>query len=618
MELDYDEIGLRCGIEIHQQLDTDKLFCSCPSILRDDEPDIVVRRRMRVVAGEIGEIDPAALHEFLRKRELIYEAYSDTNCLVELDEEPPHKINMDALETAMKVALMLNARIVDQLQIMRKTVIDGSNTSGFQRTALIAMDGFIEIGNSRIGIPTICIEEDSARRIREEGNGIVYRVDRLGIPLIEIATSSEIKNPEQAREVAEKIGTILRTVGRVKRGIGTIRQDLNISISKGERIEVKGVQDLRLIPKVIKFEVNRQIMLIAIREELRRRGIKKSDIKEEFIDIGDVFKNTKSKLVSNSLKRGLMAMSLILRGFGGLLRDRLGPEIAQYVRAKSNAKGIIHSDELPGYGISDGEKKEIMRKLNLSSMDAFVIVFGDRETCEDALKIVVERCRMAIDGVPKETRRAKEDGTTEYMRPLPGSARMYPETDEMPITITKEMIDRLKRELPMLPDEKLRILEEMGISKELGNQLIRSKFINTFEEFVNEFRNIKPTLIATTLLLTPKEIRKRFNVNTENLKKNHYREVLRFVNDKIISKEVIPDILAELARNPEGDVKSIIEDRNLTLMSRDEVEKVIDRIMEETRDMEFGVLMGRAMAELRGRSDVEIVKEIIREKLKER
>ena len=281
MELNYNELGFRCGLEIHQQLEGKKLFCDCATLNSQKESDVKFERRLRAVAGETGEVDIAAAHEMKKSRKFIYEADSDDTCLVEYDEEPPHELNKQALETTLKIALLLNAKIVDEMQVMRKTVIDGSNVSGFQRTALVAMDGFIETSHGKVTIPTICLEEEAAQKLDEEkdartesgtssGGYVKYRLDRLGIPLIEIATGTEIKNPEHAKETASIIGMILRSVENVKRGLGTIRQDVNVSISKGARTEIKGFQDLRSIPKVIEYEVKRQIDAISNGKKLQK------------------------------------------------------------------------------------------------------------------------------------------------------------------------------------------------------------------------------------------------------------------------------------------------------------------------------------------------------------
>lgn len=614
--IDYKKLGFKCGIEIHQQLDTRKLFCGCPSGIREDEPDVIVRRKMRAVAGEIGDVDPAALHEFLRDREFVYQAYSDTNCLVELDEEPPHPLNQDALDIVIEVALLLNAKPVDELQVMRKTVIDGSNTSGFQRTVLVAMDGYLDTEQGRIDIPTICLEEDAARKIEEKGNVTVYRLDRLGIPLIEICTSPDIKSPEHAREVAEKLGMILRATGKVKRGLGTIRQDLNVSISGGERIEIKGVQDLKLIAEVLRREVERQLMLVRVRKELEGRGVKKNDLKTEFMDVTDVFKGTESKVVARSLENGGMVVSVRLTGFSGLLKEMLGPELAQYVRANTGVKGIFHSDELPAYGISEREVGAVKERLNTREKDAFALVSEGKDVAERALVGVIDRCKTALEGVPKETRKAKNGGATEFMRPLPGSARMYPETDEPLLVITEEGINAAKRKLPELPEAKLNHYIKLGLGKELSNQLIKSRFSAVFDEFSRRFPGIKPSIIATTLLSMPKEVRKRYDVDTKNLEKSHYEAVFMKIGDGEISKDTIPEILAEFARNPKRSIEDIIGDKGLGVMSERDIEKVVDRTLRENPGNALGALMGRVMAELKGRADAGVVKTIIQKKLK--
>lgn len=266
--MDYQGIGFKCGIEIHQQLETKKLFCSCPSIVHDDDPDIHFHRKLRAVIGETGEIDAAAAHEQAQAKTMKYEACSTSSCLVEMDEEPPHEMNQEALGIVLQVAHMLHARVVDEIQVMRKTVVDGSNVSGFQRTALVAMDGYIETSKGRVGIPSICIEEESAKKITSDDKSVTYRLDRLGVPLIEIATDPDIIDAEHAKETAEKLGMVLRSTGKVKRGIGTIRQDVNVSITGGSRVELKGFQELKYIPNVVDNEIRRQQEIIGRGEEV--------------------------------------------------------------------------------------------------------------------------------------------------------------------------------------------------------------------------------------------------------------------------------------------------------------------------------------------------------------
>ncbi len=346
--MDFEKIGLMAGIEIHQQLDSGKLFCRCQSILRDEKPDIVFRRRLRASAGESGEVDIAALHEHKKGLEFVYEAYSDTTCLVESDDEPPHEMDSGALGSALLISKMLNALPVDELHVMRKTVVNGSNTSGFQRTVLLARNGFLETNSGKVRIASIMLEEDAAREIKKEKGFVVYRLDRLGIPLVEIGTEPDIKSPEQAKECAEKLGMILRSTGRIKRGIGTIRQDINISVKGGARVEIKGAQDLKLIPRIVEIEAGRQLALLEIKKNLRKK------ISLDIKDAGDVFKNTESKLIKNAES----VYALKLSGFKGVIGKEIGPgkrlgtEFSGCAKTRALVTGIIHSDELPKYGIS--------------------------------------------------------------------------------------------------------------------------------------------------------------------------------------------------------------------------------------------------------------------------
>jgi Glu-tRNA(Gln) amidotransferase subunit E-like FAD-binding protein len=263
MELDYKKLGLRMGLEIHQQLEGHKLFCSCPTIISKEKPDFTIKRELRASAGETGEIDIAASHEHKKAKYFLYQGYKDINCLVETDDEPPHPVNSDALKTALQVAHLLNCEIVDKIQFMRKTVIDGSNTSGFQRTALIGMNGHIDVNGKKISIPTVCLEEEACQIIERTKDYDIYNLSRLGIPLVEIATGPDMNTPEECKEAAAKLGMILRSVEGMKRGIGTIRQDVNMSIKGGERVEIKGFQEYKSIPKVIDNEIKRHLDIIS-------------------------------------------------------------------------------------------------------------------------------------------------------------------------------------------------------------------------------------------------------------------------------------------------------------------------------------------------------------------
>ncbi|ODS41969.1 MAG: glutamyl-tRNA(Gln) amidotransferase subunit E [Candidatus Altiarchaeales archaeon IMC4] len=630
--MDYQKLGFKAGIEIHQQLDTHKLFCSCPCEIREDEPDVIVKRKMRAVAGELGNVDPAALQEFLRDRVTVYEAYTGTTCLVELDEEPPHELNRQALEIAIEVSLLLNATPVDEIQVMRKTVIDGSNTSGFQRTILVAQDGFVETSKGRIEIPTICLEEDAARKIKEDGNETTYRLDRLGIPLVEICTSAGIKDPEHVREVAEKLGSMLRS-SRVKRGLGTIRQDVNVSIAGGQRIEVKGVQDLRLISKVAENEVARQILLIEIMDELKKRGVKSGHFDGTFTDLSGLFKNTKSEVIKKSLENIGVVMGVKLPGFAGLLGSksctlpgaqkgagRLGRELAQYAKGAAGVKGIFHSDELPDYGITDADVGAVKTQLAIGKNDAFVLVAEKKDVVEKALSAVLGRAKAAFSGVPEETRRAAPDGASEFMRPLPGSARMYPETDEPLIEITDEMVGKIKKNLPKLPEEKMADYMKLGLNREMANQVVRSRRMHDFDELLQT--KADPTLIATMLLSMPKEIKKKHDIDID-VPLGKCREILGLVARGKITKDAVFDIMLDISKTPQMSVDDIIAQKNLALMSEKDVEAEVKKIISENSELikrigdnAFGPMMGIAMQKFAGRADAKSVRAILINKLK--
>ena len=638
-KLDYEEIGLRVGLEIHQQLDTrTKLFCSCPTKLSEDpfKNSIVIERRLRVGRSELGEIDPAALFEYRRGKLFRYLAPKESTCLVELDEEPPHDVNREALVIALAIAMALNSVIVDEIYFMRKIVVDGSNTSGFQRTAIIALGGFVESSAGPVRIQTIALEEDSARKISEEDGVVTYSLDRLGIPLIEISTAPDIKTPEQAEEVAYKIGVLMRLTGKVKRGIGTIRQDLNISIKNGAKIEIKGVQKLELISKVVELEAYRQYRLLQLRDELLRRGLSDEEISMRNIrDLTDLLAKHRQRLarfIRESIEKNGRAFALPLRGFRGLLGFEVGPnrrfgtELADYARAWGGVGGLIHSDELPRYGIDGDLLDEIYSYLSLDrDKDAFILIIDKEDRVLRAYEAVISRLRYAFRGVPEETRAANDDGTTRYMRPQPGSARMYPETDILPLRVTKDLINEALKYVPEPLEHKLkRFIEEHGISKDLAEALIRSRYLPLYEELVKDLRDkVSPQLIASTLINTLKYLSSE-GLEVSVLDEDDLREVFEALSQNKFSKESLSDVLREKIKNPERSIDEIISILSIKSISLEELDLVIDKMINEYSeeiikrgDKAFSFLMGKVMSEVRGRIDGKIVADRVREKLRD-
>lgn len=615
--MDYEKLGFRAGLEIHQQLETHKLFCPCPSELTENFTSQFYRT-LRPTTSEMGEIDEAAMEESRRRRRFFY-LVSRPSCLVEADEEPPHCPNEEAIKIALEIALLMNADIVDEIHFMRKIVIDGSNTTGFQRTALIALNGRV----GEIGIETIRLEEDACRKIREDGDTVFYSIDRLGIPLVEITTSPDIKSPFHAKEIAEKIGFILRATKKVKRGIGTIRQDLNVSIKGGARVEIKGVQELNDIPKILENEVKRQMEMIEVSKKLRRR-VRIEELKNmEIVDAGKIFERTKCEFIKKGMKKGVV-MAVKLPGFSGVIggikykEHRLGKEFS--VMARIEGGGIIHSDELPNYGISAEEVRKLREILSCNKNDAFVISVGKREIAIKCLKAVLKRGMQAIEGVPEEVRKVVDDVFTEYMRPMPGKARMYPETDVPPVKVDKRMIDEIKKNLPELPDKKiLRLIKEYGISREEALQLLRTGKDEYFESLAISYKGFE-RIIARILLNIIPEIEKEGHETSSLYEKIDL--IVDGLRKKLFAKEGVEKLLRYFALHPSADLKKAIKECKIEMLDEKELKKIIKKIVSEKREFikerrerALSPIMGLVMKELRGKADGFLISKILKEEI---
>jgi len=472
--LDYKKLKFKCGLEVHQQLNPEngKLFCDCPAILRKDEPDYIVQRKLHSVAGEEGSVDLAVQYQSSLNKDFIYQGYNGTTCLVELDEEPPHQINEDALKISLQIAILMNMKIIPITQIMRKTVIDGSNTSGFQRTMLIARDGFVETDEGKFGIKFLYLEEDAARIISREKGKDVYRLDRLGIPLVEVVTNPDIKTPKQAQKVALKIGEILRSC-RVKRGLGTIRQDVSVSIRNGKRVEIKGAQDIDLLPTIVENEVVRQ------------------------------------------------------------------------------------------------EKEK---------------------------------------SVKAEVRNALPDGKTEFLRPMPGAARMYPETDLPLLRIKRELIEEVKKTLPKLREENEQELKKFGLHEEMIKLILREGKIEEFKELVKIIEN--PEIVAKLLVLYPRELAAKNNFSEEQvesiLNRDIFAGILEAINKKEITERQAKEVMERILNGMEFADALKFEEQDLN-----EVEEKIIDIIKQKPGLSINAYMGLVMKELKGKLDGKTAMDLI-------
>ena len=631
MSIDYEAVGLKVGVEIHRQLDTrHKLFCDCPTILSTKPPTITFERKLRPTQSELGQIDPAALFEFHKGKTIDYEADPETTCLVELDEEPPHPLNMEAVDVALTMSMLLHAKPLDEIHVMRKVVIDGSNTTGFQRTLVIALNGSILVDGVEVPIEQVTLEEDAGRKIGDTKDSVIFRLDRLGVPLIEISTGPIIHDPEQAGKVAFAIGRILRATKKVKRGLGSIRQDLNVSIKEGALVEIKGVQELDLVSKAVGYEVQRQLALLEIRDELRQRNVKPSDIKQEFVDVTSSLLDSQSKIVQSALLRGGVVLGIRLPCFNGLLKRelipnvRLGTELAKRAVFWGRVAGIFHSDELPGYGIDPRHVAEVAKKLGCGDLDGFVIIADNLENSKDGLNAVAERTREAVERVPEETRAANADGTTVYLRPRPGAARMYPETDVPPVRISQDKLEQIFESLPRMPEELARDIEKKhDLSPKLAMQLVDSDYLPLFEDIATGSKNVAPSFVATVLTESLRSLR-REQVPVENIHEDQLRQAFDLVSRGATAKESVVEILKWLAFHPDGTASEAVEMLNLGMLTKSDLENIIGKVFETNQllvdqngSKALGRMMNLVMGEVRGRADPRQVNEILRARLEQ-
>jgi glutamyl-tRNA(Gln) amidotransferase subunit E len=617
-DFDYGALGLVAGLEIHQQLDTPtKLFCGCPTDRREpDAADHTITRYLHPTRSELGELDAAAVEESRVDREFEYLAF-DSTCLVETDEEPPGELDRTALQVALQIAALLDLDVADSVQVMRKVVIDGSNTAGFQRTALIGTDGEITTEHGAVGIDDMMLEEESAARIAETERGVRYGLDRLGIPLVEIGTAPDITSPTEAQAAAERIGMLLRSTGEVKRGLGTIRQDVNVSIEDGARVELKGVQELDDIDDIVRLEVQRQVELLSLAEELESRDASVG----EPTDVTAVFAETESGVLRDALSDDGAVWAVRLEGFDGLVGQelqpdrRLGTELADQAR-RHGAGGLFHTDELPGYGISDDEVTGLRSAVDASHEDAVALVADTPEIARQAVEAAAERAEAAILGVPEETRDATEEATSRYLRPLPGAARMYPETDVPPVEPDPSAVSAPE----LLTDRVERYAEDLGLDPTLAEQVAFSERMPLFEAGID--RGVGPDLAARTVESTYTELR-RDDVPVGELSEMQWHQAFDLLGDGEVAQEGVPDLLRVMAEE-NVDAETAADRADLGSAGEQEVRSVVHEVVERNADQvaaegmgAFSGLMGECMGELRGKADGDLVSEVLRDEIQQ-
>lgn len=568
---------LKAGLEIHQQLNSGKLFCNCS--LNENGKDYQFKRKLHATSSELGDVDIAAKTEQIK----LFTYYNKScNCLVYTDEEPPRGPNRDAVKVALQFAQLVDAKIVEEIHFMRKVVVDGSNTSGFQRTGLIATGGRIEYDDKILELDQLCLEEDSCRHGEEEHE---YLLDRLGVPLLEITTKPQLDNSQDVQKAAKAIGRLLRACN-VKRGLGTIRQDVNVSINNGQRVELKGFQDLASMPKVVENEMKRQFSL---------NEMKKGKVGQP-ISVDNCFKKKKE-----------FSLALKIENWNGILGNknspkghvRMGRELADYAK-RAGLKGIMHSDELPAYGIDNEETKNIKLSLGCNDNDAFILIFGKEKITEKAMEIIIER--INTKGVPKEVRKVTPENLTRYMRPMPGASRMYPETDIAPFKLTNLNVRK-----PKTLDEREK---DLPLNEEESKQLVNNDLDEQFNILNKKFD--LPKLLSRILLHTLPQLKDE----GETISNSDLEKVLILFQKGVIVKEGISKALVQSSRNEEiqvndDNVEVELEDFIVSLV-REKKEFIKERGMGAV-----GALMGPVMSKFRGKMDGGDINKVLMEKVKE-
>jgi len=609
-EADYQTVGFKSGLEIHQQLLTDKkLFCRCPAGIYSDNYDAEILRHMRPTLSELGVYDGTALMEFKTKKEIIYRINRNTVCTYEMDDTPPFLINEDALDIALGIGMLYNCKLVDELHIARKQYLDGSIPTGFQRTAIYAVDGWIPYKDRKVKIVQMSIEEDSCREVSDFSHNRIYLTDRLGMPLIETVTGPDMRTPQEAAEVGWICAHLVRSTHKVRRGIGAARQDVNVSVEGGTRVEIKGVPKIGMIPLLTHNEAMRQWNLLRLREELKKRGITPDTFQAKDFDITSLIKKPHYVPLKSAVESKQKISCVVLKGFKELLRWQTQPdtyfskEISDRVRVIScltTIPNIIHSDSKTDT-LTSSDWQKVKKFANASDDDTLVIVWANEDDIKTAANEIIIRAKEATIGIPSETRQALSDGTNGFERILPGADRMYPDTDLPPKQIAADRIEKIKSWLPEQFWERQKWYKELTIPPDTIDELSISKYAGLFKQAVSEWK-VNPTTAAVILIQYPKRLKKGKS-NFGSIDEEMMLSILKAFADGKITYDFILSTMrtsAELGMFVEEIIPEPISDNDLEkeiILAEQQMAK-----MKFIKDKNAGsIIMGILMNKLRGR-----------------
>jgi len=628
-EQDYADIGLKSGLEIHQQLLTNKkLFCRCPAGHYSSEFDAEILRHMRPTLSELGEYDGTALMEFKTRKEIIYQINHKTVCTYEMDDTPPFEINPQALDIALEVAMLLNYKLVSEIHIARKQYLDGSIPTGFQRTTIVGIDGWIPYKNRRIGLFQLGLEEDACREVSDSGHLRVYRTDRLGMPLIETVTRPEMHTPQEVADVGNILRHLVRSTGKVRTGIGAARQDVNVSITGGTRIEIKGVPRIPLIPMLIYNEALRQYALLQIREELGRRGITTETFQASSADVTPLLQNTSWQPIVYALKNGERVHCVKLKGFLDILSHptQTGKVFSREISDRVRVVACL--TRLPNILTSESTEEtidsfiwgRIRKALDGNNHDSFILVWGGEQDIQTAVQEIIIRAREATIGVPSETRQALADGTNGFERILPGPDRMYPDTDLPPLEITGSRIERLQKNVPLKLWEREAEFRRLGIPEHLIIPTAASPKAAFFERLIKNYPQIKPVQIVRSLFEKTKAW-KRKGLAVGRLTDETWQQFFGYANNNPALMEALDEIvevfLADESMPFENQIQPYLSgectDKDVDEILRVLLDNPLPEFLNDEAKMRY--LMGAVMQYCRGRLPGKLIRIQIHDKI---
>ena len=632
---DYKRIGFMSGLEVHQLLFTEKkLFCNCPAGIYNTDEDFnaEVIRHMRPTLSELGEYDGTALMEFKTKKEITYRLNNKTTCTYEVDDTPPFPINKQALEIALEISLLSKLNIVGEVHITRKQYLDGSIPTGFQRTAILGVEGEIQLKNKKVRLIQLSIEEDSCREISDIGHKRVYKTDRLGMPLIETVTYPDMNTPQELTEAAQYIRFLNRSTSKVRIGMGAGREDVNVSCKGGSRVEIKGVAHNKLIPILSHNEAFRQYSLLNLRDLLLKKikEPKKWKISHKFLNYHDFEFEYKPLKEAQKLNNKIVAVNL--PSFKAALSHFTQPEkiFANEIidRLKVIAclerPNMVHTEEInPQFNEKKFEPHfvKIRKLLKSKNEDAQIIFWGPEDDIKTALETIEERCQMAFEGIPEETRKYFHNGTTIFERVLPGADRMYPDTDSAPIPLENDYIESLKKNMPIDISERLTQLYKWGVPEDTHYYLFRNNLLPTIEKIVK--LGFKPKFIGTFLGHTVKNIEGKYNKHTDFSYAKIYG-LFRFIKEQKLNENIAKPILNVLYQYPNMEFQSILTTLKFRKRTKKELLAPIDFLIEkfyeinkpEKKNVIPNWIMGEIHSQALGNINLQELKKEIEKKIK--